>query len=433
LRFLFSAPTLDHLLPARPEVLSHCDRVAALACAIARVLGLPAQSVELLKQAARLHHVSPLALHEGARNRLLADLLASGCRVAQAKRRGFWARSTAELAAVLGAFQGVSISQDGKIRLLVEVLFVSDVLDDQFQPPVLEPLATPEIWRGLDELRGIISSRVLDAAHRALGSPFPLPAGMRWELSAQALVAKEVLCTLAANPECDVPVLSRLAGRDPVMAGKLIESANSALHSRQGVVASIQQAISYIGTQAARKVLLALALQRLWTSSHLAQLWRHSVGMAQYCETLARDHSLGKPDEALLAALVHDIGRMALETLPARVSEAHARLVEDGCPPAYAEDLLLGCDHAEIGAQVLRSWRFPDHLIEAVRFHHRPADSDSQLASALYLAEFWAETDEEVPRRRHWDAAVARTRLSLEELARNQYRDQSLGRVLSVA
>jgi HD-like signal output (HDOD) protein len=124
---------------------------------------------------------------------------------------------------------------------------------------------------------------------------------------------------------------------------------------------------------------------------------------------------------------------MALETLPARVSEAHARLVEDGCPPAYAEDLLLGCDHAEIGAQVLRSWRFPDHLIEAVRFHHRPADSDSQLASALYLAEFWAETDEEVPRRRHWDAAVARTRLSLEELARNQYRDQSLGRVLSVA
>ena len=63
----------------------------------------------------------------------------------------------------------------------------------------------------------------------------------------------------------------------------------------------------------------------------------------------------------------------------------------------------------------------------------RPADSTSPAASLLYLAEFWSETDEDLPSARHMNAALARTGTSLETLARVQYMDHSLEHMLTVA
>jgi hypothetical protein len=53
----------------------------------------------------------------------------------------------------------------------------------------------------------------------------------------------------------------------------------------------------------------------------------------------------------------------------------------------FAELVLCGFEHGAAGAEILRSWTFPEHLIEAVQQHHRPEAGDSLLGAALYLAE----------------------------------------------
>jgi HD-like signal output (HDOD) protein len=62
----------------------------------------------------------------------------------------------------------------------------------------------------------------------------------------------------------------------------------------------------------------------------------------------------------------------------------------------FAEMLLCGFEHGAIGAEVLRCWTFPEHLIEAVLHHHHPELGDSLLAAALYLAERMSGSREDI-------------------------------------
>lgn len=426
---------LDALLPRQAELQGHCRRVAALTREMAQRLPLAARSLVTLEQAALLHHSPSALLDAGALGRLLLDLFPAAKDRFKVTRVRFWSRFPDDLSEVLRTLHAIPpVSQDANLRLLVDILRIADWLDEQMEWSSIEALPSAQIWSELDGLRGIVPCQVLEAAHQALDAPFPIPPDApRGDLPVQAVVAKDVLCTLAGSPECDVSLLAKLAGRDPVMAGKVIETANSALYSRRSPVSSIPQAVSYIGTEAARKVLMALAVQRLFTSVKLAGLWRHSVWMAQYCEAFLGDAGILPTDEALLLGLMHDIGRIAAAALLPAAGAALARLTAAGCPPCSAEQWLLGRDHAALGADLLQAWGFSDHLVEAVRFHHRPADSGGNAAAALYLAEYWSESDEDLPSIRHWNAAIGRTGCTLETLARVQYQDHSLARLLNVA
>lgn len=408
--------------------------MGALCREIAGQLGLAERSAAALEQAARLHHSGFPLLDEAALGRLLRDLYPPDAARFKIPHVHFWERCPEDLAEVLRGVHAIPTgASDSKTRRLSEILWLSHLLDEQMEWPAPGAISVREIWEDLESLRGMLSPAVLEAARRALDGPYRLTEGYPWKFPVQAAAGRDVLCALALGQDCDVMGLSCLAGRDPVMAGKLIETANSALYSRQGLVKSIPQAISYIGTQAARRVLMALALERLTGSAALASLWRHSVRMAQYCEAFACDTELLAPDEALLAGLVHDIGRIAMATLPRDAGAALTRLGERGCPPCYAETLVLGQNHAQIGAAILRSWRFPESMIEAVRLHHQPAGSGSTAACMLYLAEFWEESDEDLPSMHQWSAALQQTGCSLETLARIQHLDRSLERMLSVA
>ncbi len=101
-------------------------------------------------------------------------------------------------------------------------------------------------------------------------------------------------------------------------------------------------------------------------------------------------------DEASLAALVHDIGQIALVALGERFENQYRQLRSEGLYPVEIEQRLCGLSHAEIGADLLSDWHFPGDLVEAVRYHHSPSRSRSALAGVLYIAESWADSHEDV-------------------------------------
>jgi hypothetical protein len=114
--------------------------------------------------------------------------------------------------------------------------------------------------------------------------------------------------------------------------------------------------------------------------------------------------------------------------------DRYHRLTEQGhCPPTYAELLLFGCDHGEIGAGVLDGWAFPQDLVEAVRLHHQPERSESHLTSLVYLAEFWSGLDEDLPSVIRVEQCSRRTGVSLDSLASVRIGKNALDRLRSVA
>lgn len=424
MRIQLASTELSRLLPSSPAIAAHCHRVAALSGEVAARLALSWRAVARLEQAALLHHTAYEQFRELDRQEPGA---AGNAPTGRARETSALPE---ELAAVLHVFHGGQ--GDRHAVQLAGILTMADAIDQQLEGLAWDPHTMDEVWEELNELSGLAGEAVWKAVCGALRYPCRLPAARSWDLPVHAPVVKEVVTGLRAHPDCDAGYLAQLAARDPVLAGNVLSTANSAWFGRRTPVRSVAQAIAYIGPEAGRRILLALALKPLYGSGRLATLWRHSVQMAGLCESLVAATGVLPGEEGMMLGLVHDIGRVALLRHGADHG-ACARLVGRGCPPLYAELLLLGEGHGEIGAGILSSWEFAPDLIEAVRAHHHPADTESVAAAALYLAEFWSATDEDLPSARHLDAAQRRLGCSIEMLAQASRGKNKLSDLLRVA
>ena len=230
--------------------------------------------------------------------------------------------------------------------------------------------------------------------------------------------AREVV-TCVSSRDLTVRELEKVAALDPVMSGLLIQTANSSYYSPRNPIASIRHAISYMGVEATRKVLLAATFRSNFASMRMHQLWNHSLDVAQTAERLAmRSQMQLDPSEAFLAGLVHDVGRLAFSImLKLAFLERFYRLTDRGCPAVEVEICLSGLCHGEVGAQTLTQWKFPNELVEAVRWHHRPERCSSPIASLLYLAEVVSESEEDLPSAIRMRTACRLTGIDPEALA----------------
>ncbi len=309
-------------------------------------------------------------------------------------------------------------SSNALLHRVAGILQLSDFLDEQMQFLAYEECAPLGIWAGLDQISEftLFDRQLVRDAQRALkigGSALP---GSVSELAVQSRTARKVFSVLAFRPDCEVRELERLAVSDPVLAGRLIQVANSAIYSPVQRVASVRQAITYVGSEKTRKIMLAAALEPVFAGGAMHRVWRHSLRAAQLSEALAQSTGIMDADEALLLGLVHDIGRQQTQSLGAERQSTCARLLNGGCPLAYVERLLLQHDHGDVGAEVLNSWDFPPHLITAVRCHHRPETSEAVHAAIVYLVEFWTGGEEDLPSLTRLGNALARTGISGEML-----------------
>ena len=400
----------------------HGRRAAAIALEVARLSQLPRHLEPLLERVAILHCSNDFGSRALAR--LAADIDSSGSEAIACPQK----TDAADLESILSLLQGKAAPDSAEhCRQVADIVRMCFALDDKLasQPFEHKPFDTV-----LDELQSFAAfegfSPDLVCRLRQLRCD-NLGLSANWaKLPVQATVAQQVLGCLGRVQECEVGDIEKLAARDPVMAGALIRVANSARYSPLCRISRIREAISYIGTLAAKKVLLAVAVRPLFASAGLRGLWTHSLEMAQLCSSLGTQSGVVGAEEGLLIGLVHDVGALAVQTLPRTTLETYNRLVEKGCQPAYVEQVLFCRDHGEIGAAILSEWNFPASAVEAVRFHHQPERSESAIASIVYLAEFWCGQDEDLPSFVRIRECTARTGVSIELLATAHVREHAL-------
>lgn len=395
---------------------AHCRRVAALAVETARHLGVPEPDLRLLEAAALRHHHFGPPFPSHALDKLLQDLgvPATGEPLPRNDEQ-----PPEDVLAVLHALRHQTNGEtDERAALLAEFIEVADlfVTGVEFQPyeyrraaQILDDLTAmaregffrPEIPMALARLPRVSRQEMLDKIQ---------------SLPVYPVVAVEAL-SLAADDSASFLEIERLISKDQVLAGAVVQTANSSLFDPVQRIAGIRQAMTYIGLDRLKKVIMAAVFRPLYLSANLESLWRHSLDVARLCGSLANFAGLADSGAAFLTGLVHDVGRLLIARLPKRPAEVYARLVEKGCEPLLAEQALLGFDHADLSAECLQSWLFPEPLVEAVRRHHEPEQTDSGLASLLYLAEYWSASEEDLPSRSRLAAAFHRTGLDYRTIS----------------
>lgn len=381
-------------------VRAHCRRVATWSCELARVLGLSEAEQSLLEETALWHHVPEFLLDDAARGRLLADL--------RLKESGERSCVPEKVRQTLLTFWGLQDMEDQSIGKVIAALEISDDIDQFFET---QPLLAPEQGDECAHTSVQAMTSYLQVTSRADVSRVidRLPIFPR---AARQVVRK------VSNPDVSLHELESVASLDPVLAGGLIQTANSAFYAPAQPIGTIQHAIAYLGTELTRKVLLAATIRGNFASMRLHQLWNHSLDVAQAAEQLARlSESKIEAPEAFLAGLVHDVGRLAFSIMPATFLERFYRLTEGGCPPVQVEVCLSGRSHAEVGSDTLTQWKFPAPFCDAVRWHHSPERTSAPLASLLYLAESLTDSDEDLPSFARLLAACRQARVEMNALA----------------
>lgn len=369
----------------------HCRRVATLAVELGRRLRFSPAQLKLLEQAALARH--------GDADR---GGTAQGENVPQ------------EVAQLLDLLEQGPAAHSSPTA---GVLRVAELFAERIEFLPFHPASFDQI---LDEMSWLAQEGLCDrAAAAALGK---LVAVRMEDLLATVnrlpvfpAVALRALL-IRADDEDALEQMESLIHSDQVLAGRLIEAANSTLLAPVRRIASIPQALAYVGLEGARRVVMAQVFRPLFASAALKVLWRHSLETAVKAERLAHLSQQVPAEEAFLAGLVHDVGRLALERLEGPEAAAYRRWLEQGCDPVFAELLLCGFDHGSAGAEILRAWSFPGHLVEAVQHHHRPECGETPLACLLHVVEGWAGAEEDLPSLRRFQRACKRLGLTAESM-----------------
>jgi HD-like signal output (HDOD) protein len=201
------------------------------------------------------------------------------------------------------------------------------------------------------------------------------------------IVLNKLLASLA---EEDVPFakIGELIEKDTVISGNVLRMVNSALYARRGTVNSVRHALSLIGVEKVRNVVLGMSITRLWNKIKTPSSWstarfnKHSAEVAALSDCLAQRLPVNYGEGAFVAGLLHDVGRLliALSLTPQHdaIVDLHQRT---GRPICDCERELLGFAHGELSAEALISWNLPTPICIAVLYHHEPSADTREIGA----------------------------------------------------
>jgi HD-like signal output (HDOD) protein len=212
------------------------------------------------------------------------------------------------------------------------------------------------------------------------------------ELPPMPQVAQRALA-LIRNPRSKMSDLADVLAMDQAMAGLVLRLANSAYYSLRSPVATVRQAVVYLGQNAIQSLVLAASIAAYIDRPapgyglERGDLWKRSVGMAAAARLAVGRFGTHTAEEAYHAGLLADIGKLAFEVLLRNVDTSGPEW--QGRPFADLEAQHFGIDHASLGAEMARRWHLPRPLIEAIAYHHRPAQAGegALLAAAVHIAD----------------------------------------------
>ncbi|MGZ0080104.1 HDOD domain-containing protein [Methylomonas sp. BW4-1] len=154
--------------------------------------------------------------------------------------------------------------------------------------------------------------------------------------------------------------LAEIIATDAAISARLIQVANSPLYRGTMEIKNIQMAVTRLGNNTIRTLITSLIMQQMFTPTtallegYFRSTWEQGVNVSAISRALAAFVPHLNADEAMLAGLIHQIGKLPILTLVEKIPEfrdSPSRL-----------DKLLEKAHPHVGKLIMNTWNFPEEL-----------------------------------------------------------------------
>jgi HD-like signal output (HDOD) protein len=160
--------------------------------------------------------------------------------------------------------------------------------------------------------------------------------------------------------EANAEELAKMITTDAALSARLIQVANSPLYRGTVEVNNIQMAVARLGNNTIRTLVTSLVMQQMFSPTsdtleeQFRETWEQSVNVSAICRALSSFASHLDADEAMLAGLIHQIGKLPILMLVEKIDEFRDS-------PSRLNKLLEKA-HPAVGKIIMDSWNFPESL-----------------------------------------------------------------------
>ena len=228
----------------------------------------------------------------------------------------------------------------------------------------------------------------------------------------------EVVLKIRDAVECEDSTAEQVAialSQDSSFSARLIQVVNSPLYRPIYPIDDLQTAVTRLGVCMVRDLVMNLAIKQMFQSTSkvldkkFRAVWLTSVDVAAICQMMSVTMDDISKEQALLAGLVHTIGVLPILMLAENDDELFHNVA--------ALNTLISVLQGPVGEMILKSWNFPDSLIDVVKQCHDFTYTDNNGANLVDLVQVALlqggfVTDKEIPN--DWTHVPAFSKLGMD-------------------
>lgn len=210
-------------------------------------------------------------------------------------------------------------------------------------------------------------------------------------------IVQKIFLEISEELEKEEPSIDNVAtliAQDVGLVAKIINLVNSPYFGLPANVDSVQKAITMLGLETIKALVLTTQIFSMHDENKVPQLnigllWEHSFRVSNIARLIAECEGLDNIDVAKcrMAGLLHDVGKLVLSSqYPEEYGTLLDSLGEEGRTVCQAESEVFGTTHAEVGAYLMGLWGVGGDLVYGIGHHHCRVSQESDIALITHVA-----------------------------------------------
>jgi len=212
-------------------------------------------------------------------------------------------------------------------------------------------------------------------------------------------VIYDKLSQMLQDPSTTSKKIADLMMKDQSIVTKVLKLCNSALYSTRREITNLANAITFLGLNNIRNLLLQVSLVKVFNLKdgdipefNITTFWEHSLGTAYFTNIIVKKLKLQANDNYYISGLLHDIGKLVVyQFYPDKFKEIIKKQIKENLIDIDAEEKILGVNHNEIGGYLSEQWNFNPEITAAIKDHHNTVSQQGLLVAVVQVSNMFSK------------------------------------------